>query len=162
MPAPAASGPSESAKGRTSPEARTARPSAGTPDEPDTGRRPAGVGPSVPAWLTYLPAGLTVVRPCTTERDTAGTATVCEWRGEPGRVRVRLVESTGLGGPEDLARPVGVPSRTTVRGAPALAGAAPGAGRQISWLPRPGVGATVQADGAVTADLMRIAEGVRP
>ncbi|MFD0902232.1 hypothetical protein, partial [Actinomadura sediminis] len=120
------------------------------------------VRPSLPAWLGYLPDGLAAARPCTTERDTARTTTTCEWRGEPGRVTIRLVEGTGIGGPEDLAPSVGVPSRTSVRGTPALEGAAPGSGRQISWLPRPGVGATVQARGAVAADLMRIAEGVRP
>ncbi|GGV10579.1 hypothetical protein GCM10010182_33330 [Actinomadura cremea] len=166
VPAPAAPGASESAKGRTSPDPRTARPSAGGPDEPDPVR--PRVEPSFPAWLTFLPDGLAAARPCAVERDTAGTArtvrttTTCEWRGDPGWVRVRLVEGTGIGGPEDLAPAVGVPSRTSVRGIPALAGAAPGDGRQISWLPRPGVGATVQAGGAVTADLMRVAEGIRP
>ncbi|WP_218040135.1 hypothetical protein [Actinomadura sp. WMMB 499] len=163
-PAPAAPGPSGSASDRTSPEPRTARPSAGTPDEPSPGRPGAGAGsrPSVPGWLTYLPDGLAAERPCATERGSTGTATVCAWRGEPGWVRVRLVEGPGIGGPEDLVPVAGVPSRTSVRGIPALAGAAPGDGRQVSWLPRPGVGATVQAGGAAAGDLMRIAEGVRP
>ncbi|RSN71084.1 hypothetical protein [Actinomadura sp. WAC 06369] len=159
VPAPVPSRPPESGKGGTA-EPRTPRPSTGAPDAPAAEAPRAE--PSLPAWLAYLPDGLDAARPCATERGTARTTTVCEWRGDPGWVRIRLVEGTGIGGPEELAPPVGVPVRTSVRGTPALAGAAPGSGRQVSWLPRAGLGATVQAGGAAAGDLMRIAEGVRP
>ncbi|MEV5825722.1 hypothetical protein AB0L25_09100 [Spirillospora sp. NPDC052242] len=158
-PVPVPSRSSESGKDGTA-GPRTPRPSTGAPEAPASATPRAE--PSRPAWLTYLPDGLAAARPCTTERDAARTTTTCEWRGDSGWVRIRLVEGTGIRGPEELAPPVGVPSRTSVRGTPALAGAAPGSGRQVSWLPRPGVGATVQAGGAAAADLMRVAEGVRP
>lgn len=143
------------------PEVQPSRPG-GSPHLPGIG----GALDELPRWITYLPDGLTATGPCTVTGSGTGAAkrktTTCKWRGGAGWVEIALVKGSGLAGPQDLMTTPGIPGRTTVRGMPALIGDRPGAGRQISWLARPGVGVTVSGGGSATDQLMRIAEGVRP
>ncbi|HEU5031385.1 MAG TPA: hypothetical protein VFV01_41165 [Spirillospora sp.] len=120
-----------------------------------------GATMKLPAWVTYLPGGLTAAGPCTVTGDAKRRTTTCKWGGTDGWVQIALVKGSGVG-LTDLAPVGGVPTRTTVRGMPALTGDRPGSGRQVSWIAKPGTGVTVTAAGAEKDQLMRIAEGVRP
>ncbi|TDC57254.1 hypothetical protein E1281_05625 [Actinomadura sp. KC345] len=165
---PPAPGPSVSPSGMEAPGAGTsrkpeARPSSGGPGseprEPGTG----GAPDDLPRWIGYIPDGLTATGPCAVTGDAKRKTTTCKWRGSAGWVEIGMVKGSGLTGPQDLMKTPGLSSRTTsVRGMPALIGDRPGSGRQISWLARPGVGATVSAGGQAEEQLMRMAEGVRP
>jgi hypothetical protein len=142
----------------TRPEARP--PSGG----PGTGPHRPGGGSlgDLPRWIAYLPSGLAASSPCAAAGDAKHETTTCEWRGGAGWVEITVVRNGGLSGPQDLVKSAGIPNHTSVRGAPALTVDRPDSARQISWLPRPGVGVTVSAGGSVKSQLMRIAEGVRP
>ncbi|XRQ06225.1 hypothetical protein ACN3XK_58350 [Actinomadura welshii] len=163
-PAPGPSA-SPSAKGEpgagTSPERGTRPPSAGTGKDP---REPGGGGAAadLPRWIAYIPAGLTASGPCEVTRGSGRETTECAWRGGGGWLEIAVVKGSGLTDPRDLLKAPGLPGRTSVRGRPAFTGDRPGSGRQISWMARPGVGVTVAGGGSVKAQLMRIAEGVRP
>ncbi|MEU5876724.1 hypothetical protein [Spirillospora sp. NPDC047279] len=123
---------------------------------------PPGKAPRLPAWVTYLPSGLTADGPCGTERGAHDTTTTCRWRGPSGSVEVRVIRGSGFTGPESLASFPAVPAPAAVRGQRAIMGDRPDAGRQIAWLDRPGVGVLVIVGGAARDRLLRIAEGVRP
>ncbi|TDD68135.1 hypothetical protein E1298_38745 [Actinomadura rubrisoli] len=112
--------------------------------------------------MTFLPGGLAASGPCAVTGGAGRKTTTCKWRGNAGWVEIVVVRGNGFG-PEDLSPMPGVPGRTSVRGMPALTADRPDAGRQISWLARPGLGVIVKAGGGSAKDqLMRIAEGVRP
>jgi hypothetical protein len=134
------------------------------PGAPQPGPKPSGGigGIKLPGWVTFLPAGLAAEAPCATTTEGTSRVTACRWRGRDGRVEIRLVRGSEVGSPEDLISASGVPRPTKVRGVRALTVEKPGAGSQVVWLDRPGVGVTVTADGAAGDELMRIAEGVRP
>lgn len=160
------------APGPSAPPSSKEESGAGTHRGPDASpsrgpERPGGGGTGglpegLPRWITYVPGGLASTGPCR-EKDAAGReTTTCTWRGDAGWVEISVIRGSGLSGPKDLVTAPGLPGRTSVRGAPAIVGDAPGSGRQISWLARPGVGVTVSAGGSVEDQLMRVAEGVRP
>ncbi|MBT2210349.1 MULTISPECIES: hypothetical protein [Actinomadura] len=165
-PAPGAPAPSP-AKGKPG-----AGPTHGSPGAHPSGGgsegRPAKPGPppvrGLPDWVTFLPDGLTPSEPCASTGEDGRRTTTCAWHGPSGWVEVAIVRGTGFG-IGDLAPVRGVPGHTSVDGTPALTSDVPGsgrAGRQVSWLARPGVGVIVRAGGSAEGQLMRIAEGVRP
>ncbi|WP_242902940.1 hypothetical protein [Actinomadura terrae] len=159
----------------TSPPAK-GKPGTG-PAHESPGARPPGGGPEqhpakpglppvrgLPGWVTFLPDGLTPSKPCASTGEDGRRTTTCAWRGPGGWVEIAIVRGSGFG-ITDLAPVHGMPDRTSVAGTPALTSDVPGsgrAGRQVSWLARPGVGVIVQAGGSAEGQLMRIAEGVRP
>ncbi|WP_131735748.1 hypothetical protein [Actinomadura roseirufa] len=140
----------------TRPSGEPAEPG-GSPAEPGA----PGAVPSPPGWVTYLPGGLTATSPCAVTGDTGRRTTTCGWRGASASVEISVTRGSGFG-LGDLAPPAGVPGHTSVHGTPALTGARPGAGRQVAWMARPGVGVLVAAGGSAEGQLLRIAEGVRP
>ncbi|KAB2350662.1 hypothetical protein [Actinomadura rudentiformis] len=161
---PPASGPARPPHSTDGPGAGSSRqPTApGTTPGRNGGPLPtAGGRPAPPAWVTYLPSGLSAAGPCRTERSGRETSTTCRWRGASGSVEVRVVRGMGLDGPESLATFPGVPKPTTVRGRRAVMSDRPDSGRQVAWLDRPGVGVLVVAGGAARDRLLQIAEGVR-
>ncbi|GAA2605951.1 hypothetical protein SMC26_32655 [Actinomadura fulvescens] len=134
----------------------------GTTPSGSGGPIPGGGASKLPAWVTYMPSGLSAAGPCATHRSGQRSTTTCRWQGSSGSVEVRLVRGMGFAGPESLAAFPTVPTPTTVRGRRAIMTDRPDTGRQIAWLDRPGVGVLVVVGGAARAQLLRIAEGVRP
>ncbi|MFA1549204.1 hypothetical protein [Actinomadura chokoriensis] len=156
---------SPSSKGRPGAGASSkpeAHPSSGGVTEPDSPPGAGGALGGLPRWITYIPDGLTATGPCTVTGDGGRKTTTCAWHGTTGWVEIALVKGGGLTGPRDLMKAPGIPGQTSVRGMPALTGDRSDSAREVSWLPRPGVGVTVTASGSAKNQLMRIAEGVRP
>ncbi|MFI0454227.1 hypothetical protein [Actinomadura sp. 6N118] len=159
------------ASGPARPPHSTDGPGAGSSRQPTTpGTTPGGNGGplptgggklKLPAWVTYLPSGLTAAGPCGADRSGRQTTTTCRWRGPSGSVEVRVVRGMGLAGPESLATFPAVPTPTAVRGRRAIMSDRPDAVRQIAWLDRPGVGILVVTGGAARDRLLQIAEGIR-
>ncbi|MEU6038958.1 hypothetical protein ABZ801_26455 [Actinomadura sp. NPDC047616] len=149
------------------------RPGAGASGKPEADRPPApahrdepGGAPGPvrrPDWVTYLPPGLNVDRPCAERGGGGDRTTTCRWSGGSGWVEIRVVRGTGLSGPEDLGGDgaPSMPRHTSVHGVRAVVSDRPDSGRQVAWMARPGVGVVVAAGGSARDQLMRVAEGVR-
>ncbi|MFG1998896.1 hypothetical protein ACGFNU_07095 [Spirillospora sp. NPDC048911] len=161
-PAPGPSRPPHSTEGPGAGSTRHPASPGATPGDRG-GPLPTGGGAAkLPAWVTYLPSGLSATAPCSTRRSARESTTTCRWRGPSGSVEVRVVRGTGFAGPESLGTFPGVPTPADVRGRRAIMADRPDASRQIAWLDRPGVGVLVVAGGAVRDRLLQIAEGIRP
>lgn len=124
-------------------------------------RAPARGGVRVPTWVTYLPPGLTQVGPCVQSRAAGRSTTICQWTGTGGAlVEIHLIDDDALAGPADLVEAAPVYDR--VHGRPAIVTSQPGAGGQVVWIERQGLGVSVTVSAPLHDRLMRIADGVRP
>jgi hypothetical protein len=127
---------------------------------PSRGRAPGARGP-VP-WVTYLPPGLTQAGPCVMSRAVGRSTTICHWAGGDGAlVEIHLIDDAALAVPTDLVSAAPVETGR-VHGRPAIVTDQPGAGGQVTWIERPGLGVSVTVSAPLRNRLLRIADGVRP
>jgi hypothetical protein len=116
--------------------------------------------------LGYLPAGFRPAGECA-KRELAGrTTTRCRWEAGSGLdrrwIELRVIDAPGVSRAADLRVPLLGTEQTRVKEAPALVGLRPDGGRQVVWVPRRGLGASIAGSAGTSADeLMKIANGAR-